>query len=292
MGKDAGGERGAGGGFKGERGGRVVAAQPELLGPVGVAGEGGVGVGVEVSVAGREAVNLGGVVEPEQGFDGLEYGPAEGGGVRVMDFVEVEAGAFPVFVKGNGGVVVAVMLGEPCFVGARLGRGGVVVVAVEVNAIGGFAGAGCGAAGVEQGVDVPGDLEVKPSVFHEFAQGEGAGGLVAVDAGGEVEAEKGLGRRVFGDEQRDAVGRGPVINDAEPGGVRGGDELAVILGGVNAHGAGPCRGAGGGAKFFFLHAREKSPVRCVGVVFAFHWQGGISILGACFFNRIDASRRF
>lgn len=117
------------------------------------------------------------------GGEDVPVGGALGAGV---DLVVVEAGAFPVLVKGEEEL--GDRLGfEPGDVGADLGGLAEEVVAVEVNALGVFAGVPLKSSGVEGGADEPVEAVVEEVFPEEGEEGLGAGGFIAVDAGGEVD---------------------------------------------------------------------------------------------------------
>lgn len=138
------------------------------------------------------AVDDGGGVDGQVRGGGGEEGRGEAGLAGRGELVEVVARGFPVLVEAEREVERR-LAAEPGNVGGDLGGAGVAVVAVEVDGFGVFAGAEREAGGVEEGDEKPGGAMVEGASGEELEQGEGAGGFVAVDAGGEVDARVATG---------------------------------------------------------------------------------------------------
>ncbi len=117
-----------------------------------------------------------------------------------VEFVEVKALGLPVFVEAEGKVEAGLTL-EPGDVGARFGGGEMAVVAVEIDAEKVFAAVKGEACQVKAGAEPNGGV-AGPAVFlEETEDGKGAGGFVAVNAGGKVKADAGIRQRAaVGDE--------------------------------------------------------------------------------------------
>ena len=157
---------------------------------MGAVGELGNGAGNE-AIGGVHAFDDGGAVYAADGFDGGEDGVADEGMRGLVEFVEVKARGFPVFVEAEAeGVVAAAgefFTREEGEVLAGFGSEAVAVIAVDVEAVGVFAGFAEEAAGVDDGEEEPVKAVGEIAGAEEFEEGEGAGGFVAVGAGGEVE---------------------------------------------------------------------------------------------------------
>lgn len=208
LGVDAAGEIGAGGSFEGVGEVRISLEVVDGFGPLARF----VGFGGMDDVAGFGDVVLvdaGDGFDGENGVNGVENLAAEGRDSRRVYFVEVEAGRLPIFMEGKvkivrGGAV------DPLFVGDGFGGAGIEVVAVHVDAVGGFARAGGPSAGIEERANGPGGFGKEEIVGEEAFDGGGSGGFVAVNSGGEVDS-RGVGGTGFAEaEEGSAVDVSPM----------------------------------------------------------------------------------
>ena len=117
--------------------------------------------------------------------DGIDDVFRKGGKIVGIQFVNVKAVGFPIFVE-NQGEIEERLLVEPRNVGSDLSRSEVAIVAIQIDPVNVLAGIEVKAGGIDAG-DEP-EIGVRPTVIlEELENGEGAGGFVAVDAGGDVE---------------------------------------------------------------------------------------------------------
>ena len=244
-GAGAGGEVESRGGFEGVGERRVVGDQVDGFGPLLALERVGDGAD-EAAGDGFASVDDGRGFDRAALFDGGEHRVDVAGEIGGVELVEIEAFRFPVLVEADGEIEVRLVL-EPADVGADFGGGEVLVVAVEVEAVGVFAGAVEEAGGVEERAEEPVGAGVEDTGLEHVEEREGTGGFVAVDAGGKVEARAGAGRAFGEGEERDA-GDGAEVFDAELGGAGGVFETGDEVGG------GEWRG--GGAR---IHDREEKP---------------------------------
>jgi hypothetical protein len=99
--RDAGGEGKVGGCFEGDAVAGAVLEEPEGFGPIGAGGGIGGGQDDAWGLGGTTVDDLGGVDGADL-TDGLDDGLGEGRLVIWIEFVEVEAGGFPIFVEEEG----------------------------------------------------------------------------------------------------------------------------------------------------------------------------------------------
>jgi hypothetical protein len=112
---------------------------------------------------------------------------AVGGAVVGIEFVEVEAKRFPVFVQADGDVEVRLAL-EPVDVRASFLGFEVEVLAIQIEALRVLAAVGGEARGIQARTEPEVDV-LRPGVLlNERAHGERPGGFVPVDPGGEIDA--------------------------------------------------------------------------------------------------------
>ena len=230
MGGDAGGKRLGGRGFEGEVVRGVLEGEPHGFGVLGAVGEVGNGAGDE-AVVGVHAFDDGGAVNAADGFDGGEDSVADEGLGGLVEFVEVEALGFPVFMEAEADGVDAAaggfFTGEGGEVQAGFGGEAVAVVAVDVEAVGVFAGFAGEAAGVDEGEDEPVEVVGEEAGAEEFEEGERAGGFVAVNAGGKVEG-RGVGQETRAAQEEQGMAGGFAVGlDSEAGDGSGGREVGV-----------------------------------------------------------------
>lgn len=228
-GAGAGGEVEGGGRFErvGER--RVVSEEVDGFGPLVALKRVGGGAN-QAARDGFPAIDDRGGFDRAAFLDGGEHGVDVAGAVGGVELVKIEAFGLPVFVKADREIEIRLVL-EPADVGADLGGGEVFVVAVEIEAVGVFTGAAEKTGGVEERAEKPIGTGVEDAGFEHVEQRERAGGFVAVNAGGEIEAGAGTGG-AFGEGEERNAGDGAEGFDAEFGGARGVFETGDEVGGV------------------------------------------------------------
>ena len=219
-----------GGGFEGEVVVGVLEGEEHGFGVLGAVGEVGNGAGDE-AVGGFHAFDDGGAVYTADGFDGGQDGVADEGVRGLVEFVEVEAGGFPVFMEAEAEFVAATagkfFAREEGEVLTGFGGEAVAVVAIHVEAVGIFAGFAEEAAGVDDGEEEPVKAVGEVAGAEEFEEGERAGGFVAMHAGGEVEGG-GVRRGGGAAQEEEGVAGGFAIGlDGEARGGGGEREVGV-----------------------------------------------------------------
>jgi hypothetical protein len=153
-----------------------------------------------------------------------------------IEFVEVKSGRFPVFMHAEGEVEIG-LAREPGGVRANFRGAEVLIVAVEVEAVGVFAGGAEKAGRVEQRTEEPHGAVVEAPGFEQREEGEGRGGFVAVDTGGKIDAGAGAGPgRAFGEGEQGRAGEIAKAFDTETGGRRGGLEAGRKGQGIEGRG--------------------------------------------------------
>lgn len=179
------GEGEVGGGLEGVAQAGLVLEKVEGLGPFRPGHR--VEAWADEALVGIAAVDHGGQVDGADIGHGVEDGSGEGRVVFGVELVEVEPGGLPILVDADGEVEERLFF-EPGDVGADLGGLAVAVIAVEVVAAGGLAGVAGEAGGVEAGAEPEPGARGECVLGEQLADREGAGGFVAVDAGGEVKS--------------------------------------------------------------------------------------------------------
>jgi len=167
--------------------------------------------------------------------DGVDHRAREAGAKFRVQLVEIEAGGLPVFVDAERDVE-ARLMAEPGDVRANLGGAEILIVAVEVDALGVFARAANEARGVEQRAQEPYGPGVEEAFFKQAQQRERRSGFVAVNAGGKIEARARAGS-ALGQREQGRAGDFAETFHAEIRGAGGGLELRDERGRVD-HGCG------------------------------------------------------